>query len=90
MTQTERACVAGAVAGAAIGAAVAYLYGTDDGARRREEIARLAERVTFDIDDARQLWTRLRDVWVEYDRSTPVRRSLRVESSRHWPPSGAA
>lgn len=89
MTQTERACVAGAVIGAAIGATVAYFYGTDDGARRREELARLAERVRFDIDDARQLWTRLQDVWAEYDRPAAARRP-RLEGTRNWPPGGAA
>lgn len=89
MSQTERACITGAVIGAAAGAAIGYLYGTDAGTRLRTDLARLLDRATADADEARRLWTRLTDVWTEYehDRATAIARG---SSPRAWPPGGAA
>jgi hypothetical protein len=63
--------------GAAAGAVLAYLYATDDGARR----------LMIDADEARRLWLRLSEAWArfEQDRSMP-----RAGSARTWPPEGVA
>lgn len=90
MTQTERACLTGAVVGAAVGAAVAFFYATDEGARRRRDLMHAVERVTFDVDETQQMWARLRDVWSQYQRESVVRPSpVRLEDARGWPPGVA-
>lgn len=89
MAQIERACMTGAVVGAAVGAAIGYLYGTEAGAHRRAEIARLVDRAVVDADEARRLWTRLKDVWAEYERGRAKAVTHEV-SPRAWPPGGAA
>lgn len=86
MGRTERACVAGAVIGAAVGAAVAFFYTTDRGARRRADLLRFVDRASVDVDEARRLWSRLKDVWTDLER-TPSR--SRTDQLRNWPPSAS-
>ena len=86
MTHKERICLGGALAGAVAGAAVAYLYGTDDGARRRLEIGRTIDRLTIDAEEAKRLWQSLKEAWARFERERP-RAAL---GTRTWPPGGAA
>jgi gas vesicle protein len=85
MARKEQVCLAGAVVGAAVGAALAYLYMTDEGADRRGQIARAVDRLSIDAEEAQRLWSRLSEVWTQFDadRQRPLR-------SRNWPPGGAA
>lgn len=84
----QRAWVTGALVGAAVGAAVGYLYGTDEGARRRVDLARLIDRVVVDADEARQLWARLHEAWNSFDKATMP--GPRGRASGGWSPGGAA
>jgi gas vesicle protein len=87
MATRQQACIAGALVGAAAGAVLAYLYATDDGARRRAQLVDTMDRVMIDADEARRLWLRLSEAWArfEQDRSMP-----RAGSARTWPPEGVA
>ncbi len=72
--------------GAVAGAAVAFLYATDEGARRRRGLMHSVERVSFDVDEAQRLWARLREVWSQYERESTARPApVRFERSRDWP-----
>ena len=84
MAQNQQACLTGALVGAAVGAAVGYLYGTEDGVRRRAQIARLTDHLVVDADEAHRLWLRLREAWARFEdaRSRPV---ARVRDPRSWP-----
>lgn len=85
MARTEQVCIAGALIGAAVGAAIAYLYASDEGEQRRAGLVRLMDRAATDVTEARRAWSRLHEVWNDFD-SGPSLRS-RVEGGRNWPPS---
>lgn len=86
MARKQQVCVAGAFVGAAVGATLAYLYMTDEGADRRNQIARAVDRLSIDAEEAQRLWLRLSEAWTQFDadRQRPASRS------RNWPPGGAA
>jgi hypothetical protein len=78
--------VTGALIGAAAGAAVAFFYATDRGADRRADLARIVDRASVDLDEARRLWGRLREAWAELEQ--PATRS-RHDHVRSWPSSAS-
>ncbi|MEO7192337.1 MAG: YtxH domain-containing protein [Vicinamibacterales bacterium] len=56
----------GAVIGAAVGSAVGYLYFTDEGRRRREDLGHLLDRAVVEMHEARGLWQRLLAIGEQY------------------------
>jgi gas vesicle protein len=86
MSQTEKACIAGALLGAAAGAVIAYLYATEEGGRRRASLAQLVERGLGDVDEARHLWMKVHEAWSRFDESRQM--PGRSSSPRSWTPEG--
>ena len=58
--------VIGAVLGAAAGGAVGYLYFTDAGKQRREELTHLLDRAAVEMHEARGLWQRILNIGEQY------------------------
>jgi hypothetical protein len=62
----QKPYVVGAIVGAAVGAAIGYLYFTDDGKRRRDELARLLDRAQVELREAQGLWQRVQKIGQQY------------------------
>jgi gas vesicle protein len=62
----QKPYVVGAVIGAVVGGAVGYLYFTDAGKQRRDELARLLDRMADELKEAQALWARVQRIGQQY------------------------
>jgi gas vesicle protein len=62
----QRPYLAGAIIGAAVGGAFGYLFFTDEGHQRRQELTRVAERLMNDFQELRTLWDRIHAMAEQY------------------------
>ena len=62
----QRPYLVGAVIGAAVGSAIGYLYFTEAGKHRRDDLARLLDRMADELKEAQALWARVQRIGQQY------------------------